>query len=101
MQHNAVSLEANLLIKKSKLKLEKLGKKVTIEEETSSSFDGKLDTLIKTMERMMDKITIADRQIEPSIRNQNYRDKFRNKQKEQQTQDPQGQVRTPFQQNYT
>ena len=54
---------------------------------------------------MMDKMTIADRQAKPSIRNPNYRgqqqSQFRNKQKEQKNQDPQGQVRTPFKQNCT
>ena len=54
---------------------------------------------------MMDKISIIDRQDEPSVRNPNFRgqqqQKFRNRQKEQWNQDPQGQVRAPFQQNYT
>jgi len=57
MQKNGVSVEANLLIKKSKMKPEK---KVTIKEESSSSSDGKLDTLIKTMEKMMERMTIAN-----------------------------------------
>ena len=46
---------------------------VTIKVETSTSSEGKLDTLIKTMEKMMDKIYIDDRQYEPSIRNPNFR----------------------------
>lgn len=70
MKRNVVSVEANLLIKKSKLKPEK---KVTIKEESSSSFDGKLNTLIKKMEIMIDIITIAERQAKPSTRNPNYR----------------------------
>eukprot|EP00253_Pinus_taeda_P016840 PITA_16840 len=37
MQRNAISVEANFLIKKSKIKPEKLDKKVTIMEESSSS----------------------------------------------------------------
>lgn len=58
MHKNIMSVDANLMIKKSKIKPEK---KFTIKEESSSS-DGKLDTLIKTMERMIDKKTIADQQ---------------------------------------
>jgi len=58
MQKNALSVEANLLIKKSKIKPEKLEKKVTIKEESSSSSYGKLDTLINTMEIMMDKMAL-------------------------------------------
>lgn len=105
MQHNVGSVEASFLIKKSKIKLEKPEKKVTIKEESSSYFEVKLDTLIKIMETMMDKMTIVDRQAEPSKRNLNYRrqqqSQFQNKQKEQKNQDPQGQIKTPFQQNYT
>jgi len=60
-------VEVNFLIKKSKIKPKKPKKKVTIKEESSSSsFSVKLDTLIKTMERMMDRITIDDRQVKPS-----------------------------------
>lgn len=57
MKRNVVSVEANLLNNKSKLKLEK---KFTIKEESSSSYDGKLDTLIKTIEIMMERMNIAD-----------------------------------------
>lgn len=71
MKRNAISVEANLLIKKSKIKSEKPEKKVTIKEESSSSSEVKLDTLNKTMERMIDRMTIADRKVEPSIRNPN------------------------------
>lgn len=43
--------------------------------------------------------------MEPSIRNPNYRgqqqSQLRNKKKEHKNKDPQGQIRTPFQQNYT
>ena len=63
-------MEANLIIKKSKIKTEK---RVTIKEEISTSSEGKLDTLIKTMENMMDNMSIDDQQAEPSIRNPNFR----------------------------
>lgn len=73
MQRNAVSVEANMLIKKSKTKLERPEKKVVFKEEPFSYSDVKLDTLIKTMEIMMDIMCIIDRQAKPSIRNPNFR----------------------------
>lgn len=91
-------MEANLLIKNFKIKPEK---KATIKQESSSSYDGKHDTLIKMMETKMDRMTIENKRADPSIRNPNYRDKFIKKHKEQKYQDPQGQIRTPFQKNYT
>jgi len=59
MQRNAINVEANFLIKKSKSKLERATKKVVYKEEIASSFDAKLDNLIKAMERMMDRISIT------------------------------------------
>lgn len=64
MQWNAISVEANFLIKKSKSKPERVEKIVVFREEPGSSSNEKLDSLIKTMERMMDKISITDRQAE-------------------------------------
>jgi len=59
MQSNAVKVDTNLLAKKSNLKTER---RVTIKEEpSSSSLDLKIDNLIKTMERMMERMTMADR----------------------------------------
>ena len=91
IQRNVVSMEANFIIEKSKIKTKKI---VTIKEETSTSSEGKLDTLIKTLEKMMDKISIIDRQAEPSIRNPNFRGQnqqpqYRIKEREQRGQDPQ------------
>ena len=60
MKKNFVSLEANLLAEKSKLKTENM---VTIKEETSTSSDVKLDTLVKTMDNMMERMTLGDRAI--------------------------------------
>lgn len=68
MQLNAISVENNLLIKKSKSNPERTEKKVVFKEPSSSS-DVKFDALIKTMETMMDTISITDRQAEPSVRN--------------------------------
>lgn len=76
MQKNVVIVEANLLAKKSKLKIEK---RVTIKEEPSTSSDIKLDTLVKTMEKMMEKMTLLDKAVArepqggPHIRNLNFR----------------------------
>jgi len=67
----------------SKIKPKKPENKVTIKEESSSSSEVKLDTLINTMEIMMEKMTIACRQVDPLIRNLNYNGQqqshFRNK----------------------
>lgn len=60
MQWNVVSVEANLLIKKSKSKHARTKKKFVFKEEASSSLDVNLDTLIKTMEKMMDRISITN-----------------------------------------
>lgn len=73
VQDNAVSVEENLMIKKSQLKHEKPKKKVTIKEEPSSSTNIKLDTLIKTMDRMADQMINLDRQLEPQVGNLNFR----------------------------
>lgn len=76
MQNNFVSLEANLLAEKSKLKTKIM---VTIKEETSTSSDVKLDTLVKTMDNMMERMTLGDRAIArepqggPQIKNPNFR----------------------------
>lgn len=60
MQWNVITVVAILLIKKSKSKLESAEKRVVVREEPASSSDAKLDNLIKTMERMMDKIFVTD-----------------------------------------
>jgi len=73
MLRNAVSVEANLFIKKSKSKDERTEKKFVFKEEPSPYLDVKLDTLIKTMEIMMDRMSIKDRKEEPSVRNLNFR----------------------------
>lgn len=56
---NSVSIEANLLIKKSKTKNEH---KVTIKEEPSTTFDTKFDAFLRTIERMVNRMFISDRQ---------------------------------------
>ena len=66
---NSVSVEANLLIKKSKLKNER---KVTLKEEPSTSFNTIFDAFLRNMESMVDKMSILDRKTEPQIRNTNF-----------------------------
>lgn len=53
MQKNFVSAEANLLAKRARMRSKK---RVTIKEETSTS-DAKMDSLLQTMERMVDQLS--------------------------------------------
>jgi len=77
MQKSAVSVEANLLARRARQRTER---RVTIKEDpsTSSSYD-KLDVIAKTMERMMESLTIVDRntprenQAAPQIQNLNFK----------------------------
>ena len=71
MQKGAVSVEANIIEKRNRLRLEK---RVTYKDDT------KIDNLVKAMERMLEKINLNDRvpPREPQKnhnknRNQNYR----------------------------
>ena len=68
MQKIAVSVEANLLTRRARARTEK---KVVVKEETSTS-DSRMDTLIRTMEKMVERLTISDRP-ETQIRNKNFR----------------------------
>jgi len=92
MQKIVVSVEANLLAKRARTKTEK---KVTIKEEASSS-----NHLLRKIEKMFDRFTIADKPEAP-IRNPNFcgqqQPQFRIKQREQRAQDQsaQQQVKTP------
>ena len=61
MQRNEINVEENLSIKKSMMKGER---KVTIKEETSSSSVVKLDTLIRTVEIIVDRMYITEIQSE-------------------------------------
>jgi len=58
MQKNVVNVEANLLAKKSKLRFEK---RVTIKQEPSSSLDVKLQTLVKTLKGIMERMALTYR----------------------------------------
>jgi len=68
MQKNTVSVEANLLAKRARMKTKK---KVTIEEEASSS-DVKVDHILRKIEKMFDLLTTEDKP-ENTIRNPNFR----------------------------
>lgn len=60
MKENSLKVEDHLLAKQAKLKYEK---RVTIKEEasSSSSIDYKIDSLLRKMEKMIDRISITDR----------------------------------------
>ena len=99
MQKIAVSIEDNLLAKKAQTRAEK---RVIVKEEASPS-NSKMDTLIRKVEKMVDRLAIVDRP-EPQIRNPNFRGQqpqFRIKKREKRTQDqavpPQQQIKTPLQ----
>jgi hypothetical protein len=59
MQKSAISVEANLLAKRARQRSER---RVTIKEEPSTSTsDSKLDSLARAVERMMERLTVSDR----------------------------------------
>ena len=68
MQKIAVSVEANLLTRRARARTEK---KVVVKEE-ASTLDSRMDTLIHTMEKMVEHLMISDRP-ETQIRNTNFR----------------------------
>ena len=73
MQLDAVSVEINILARKSRLRNER---KVMIKEENSNS-DVKLYFVAKTLERMVERLDNLDRKPQwdnqPHIRNPNFR----------------------------
>jgi len=60
MQDSAVAVEANLLVKRSKLKE---AERENIEKEHLTSSEVKLNILVSTMEEMMQKIIIKDKLV--------------------------------------
>jgi hypothetical protein len=59
MQKSAISVEANLLVKRARQRIER---RVAIKEEPSTSTsDSKLDYLARAMERMMERLTVSER----------------------------------------
>ena len=76
MKNIAVSVEANLLAKRARMRNEI---RVTIKEERSTS-DSKIDSLAKALEKMMDRLESMERKPQwdsqqkgPQIRNPNFR----------------------------
>ena len=101
MKNIAVSVEANLLAKRERMRNEK---RVTIKEETSTSYS-KIYSLAKAMEKMMDRLESMERKPQwdnqqqgPQIRNPNFR-KNTNTGKSRESA-PDQQIRPPFQENY-
>jgi hypothetical protein len=109
MQKCVVSVEANLLAKRARQRTER---RVTIKEEPSTStVDAKIDSLVRTMERMMEILEITDRnpprenQPGPQIRNPNFRRnppqiRQREPREQREQRGPDQQIRPPFQENY-
>jgi hypothetical protein len=109
MQRCVVSVEANLLAKRAR---QRTKRRVTIKEEPStSSVDAKIDSLVRTMERMMERLDITDRnpprenQPGPQIRNPNFRRnppqiRQREPREQREQRGPDQQIRPPFQENY-
>lgn len=101
MQKDAVGVEANLLAKRARMRNER---RVTIKEEPSTS-DVKIDTLAKSLEKLVDRLEIMERKPQwdnqqqgPQIRNPNFR-KNPNTGKPREG-PPDQQIRPPFQENY-
>jgi hypothetical protein len=109
MQKSVVSVEENLLARRAR---QRTKKRVTIKEEPStSSSDAKLDSLARAMEKMMERLTITDRnpprenQAAPQIRNLNFRRnppqiRQRDPRDQREQWGPDQQIRPPLQENY-
>jgi hypothetical protein len=77
MQKSAISVEANLLAKRARQRLER---RVTIKEEPSTStYNSKLDSLARAMERMMERLIVSEinppreNPPAPQVRNPNFK----------------------------
>jgi hypothetical protein len=109
MHKSVVSVEANILAKRERKRIER---RVMIKEEPStSSSDAKLDSLARAMEKMMERLTITNRnpprenQAAPQIRNQNFRRnppqiRQRELRDQREQRGPDQQIRPPLQENY-
>lgn len=70
IKSNAFGVESNLLAKEEKMKTEK---RVVFKEESSSSRDLKFDIKLKTMEKLVHRITPSRAENQPQVRNHNFR----------------------------
>ena len=102
MMNDAIEVEINMMSsKRGKYKSETR----RVKDEPQSSSDSKFDSMMKVMEKLVDKLSIADRKAirdsnEPQIRNPNIRQPRKQPQIMKRPQRPTNdQVRPPFQQN--
>lgn len=99
IQSVAVSVEANLLSKRARVRNER---RTPLKDETSP-FDQKMDALAKGMERLMDRIEFIERKIHwdnqqaNPVRNPNFR---KNQNQNTGKNGPAQNIRPPFQENY-
>lgn len=99
MQNIAVSVEANLIAKRTKAKNER---RITFKEEPST-FDQKLDAIMKGMERLGDRVETMERKsswkgkTSNTTRNPNFR---KNQNPNDGRTSPNQNIRPPFQENY-
>ena len=101
MRSDVVSVEANLLAKRARMRNER---KVTIKEEPST-LDVNLDTLPKSLEKLVDRLEIMEikpqwdnQQQGPQIRNPNFMNNSDTSKPREGPADQQ--IRPPFQKNY-
>jgi hypothetical protein len=109
MQKSAISVEANLLVKRARQRSER---RVTIKEEPSTSTtDSRLYSLTRAVELMMERITVSDRNPPrdntpaPQVRNPNFRRnppqiRQRDPRDQREQRGPDQQIKPPFQENY-
>jgi hypothetical protein len=109
MHKSAVSVEANLLAKRDRKINERI---ITIKEDPSTStLDTKIDSLVRTMERMMEILKINDRNPPrenhptPQIQNPNFRRnppqiRQREPRDQRKQRGPDQHIRPPLQENY-
>ena len=102
MQKVAISVEFNLAEKRAKTRSER---KVTYKEKVAPlvpSLDPRIDDLVRSMEKMWEKISeqtpLRDNQPNPQNRNQNQN--FRREQPQNKPRETDQQIRPPFNENY-
>ena len=100
IQKGVVSVEANLIEKRARLRSEKM---VTYKDDiapSTSASDTKIDNLVKVMERMLEKINLNERVPLRENQNRNRNQNLRRDPNEDRQRDNDQQIRPPFQQNY-
>ena len=70
MQKKIVGVEANLLAKKAKMKIER---RVVFKDEPSSLEGTKFDVMLNTMDKLVDKFTPPRSEPQPQVRNPNFK----------------------------